>query len=251
MNNIYTKKRAVFLGKTTWSFFFTLLGLDYLFLEIYTENKWGFLFFLLLISFVSAGIWTYISICRKNKNLKIERENLNLNIIRGNIFKQNNSDNLIIIPVDSEFKNHNYTNNNPIAKTTVQSQFMRSIYNKTEKVSRKKDYELYSYKKQCFVPFEIGKLDDDNRVDLELIGNYFYLIHRLCNLIDEIERNEEIIIPVIGGRVRFTKETNALSAQQRLELLITALKMYKFEQKVKIKIVIFSKTEEDYKFDEL
>lgn len=253
MNDTFTKKRFCFFIETFITTLITIiltLLIDHL-PELYIMgNKIYFIIIVLILSIVISIIWTVFNVCMINRKHKIKRGNLDLTIIKGDIFKQSNGD--IIIPVDSEFKSHDYTNIDPIPKTSVQSYFMREIYPNAEEKNTKNDNKRYIYKNQSFRLFDMVELNEKDRIYLESIGSFIdELIHPLCDLINDTERGQEFYIPVMGSQVRFSGETNALSGQRRLKLLTTALEMYRFEQKVNITIVVYSDTKEDYKFDEL
>lgn len=237
------------LLKTLSTIILTLF-IDYLPKPYVMEKKISVFILILILSIIISIVWTAVDIYMTNRKYKIKRENLDLTIIKGDIFDQSNGD--IIIPVDSEFNSHDYTSIDPIPNTSVQSRFMREFYYNAKEKNTKNGNKLYIYKEQTFRVFDMVELNEEDRIYLESIGSFIdELIHPLCDLINDIERGQKFYIPVIGSQVRFSGETNALSGQKRLQLLITALEMYRFEQKVDITIVVYSDSKEDYKFDEL
>lgn len=228
----------------------TLIGYESLFSDLFNqENKWKLIFDIALLSFIIAVLITIARVAYVNRKYNFESDNLKLSLSRGNLFEI--KEGTIIIPVDSNYEDYNYQETNFIAPSTLQYQFMSSIYEVENKKEFHDYYDVFFQGQTKYILFKVGELDEGKRLYLDSMGSYIDLLYRLSKIINDIERNETFYLPVIGGRMRFNKEINALSSQNRLNLLVTVLKMHRFEQKTKIHIVVYNTSEEDYKFDEL
>lgn len=245
-----TKKRMLLFGKHFLTIGMSLLGYESLFSDLFQQdNKWKVVLSIALFSLIIALLLTFIKISCVNQKYQFKKDNLDLTVSRGNIFEA--KEGTIIIPVDSGYEDHSYLEDDFITDNSLQFKFMTTIHERVNKRSSNDKYDVFHQDQIKYVLFEVGELNNKKRIYLNSIGEYIDLLYQVCKIINDIERSEIFYLPVIGRRMRFREETNALSSQNRLDLLITVLKMHRFEQKTKINVIVFEETEEDYKLDEL
>ena len=170
---------------------------------------------------------------------------LKLEIYYDNIFKSKYDSFVRVIATDSFLT----VDEKRISSKSVYSYFLRTINTDNLKKIREDNNQIVKFHNNNLEYYlvKIADFDLNDKMVLSDVRDYFSILYKLCEYIENNAKGRKILCPVLGGRISFKNSTPTSS--DRLNLMKLAFKTYDFKIEIDITIILKKDNTRPKKYD--
>ncbi|MDB8657663.1 macro domain-containing protein [Streptococcus anginosus] len=170
---------------------------------------------------------------------------LKLEIYYDNIFKSKYDSFVRVIATDSFLT----VDEKRISSKSVYSYFLRTINTDNLKKIREDNNQIVKFHNNNLEYYlvKITDFDLNDKMVLSDVRDYFSILYKLCEYIENNAKGRKILCPVLGGRISFKNSTPTSS--DRLNLMKLAFETYDFKREIDITILVKKDNTRPKKYD--